>query len=118
MAFSGKERVVRLSSIEMEGEISPDKDLLASEISVTLPETGSQRTPKNLHGDSDSFQESKMFKGSLSLFLKLRRAWVSTVRGKEGGKRLKNKIEKRERNWRERSGGLAILELLRGIMVI
>lgn len=110
MLFSGKERLVRLSSIEMEGEISPLRDLLASKISVTLPETGSQVTPKNLHGDSEAFQESKTFKGSLSLLLMSRRARVSTGRDKEGGKRVENRIEKIRKR---RNGCLAIVEFCR-----
>lgn len=105
--------VLRFPSVEMEGEISPDRDLFASEISVTLPETGSQLTPKNSHGDSDSFQESNTFKGSFSMFLKSRRAWVSMVSDKEGGKTTKNKIETRERDRREKKSGCsAIVEFL------
>lgn len=59
MKFDGSTRELRLCSTEMEGEITPESDLLSREISVTLPVFGSQEIPAKLHGDSESFQESK-----------------------------------------------------------
>jgi hypothetical protein len=71
----------------MDGEITPDRDLLSSEISVTLLDTMSHLMPKNSQGESESFHDCKKLRGSLSWFLKLRRASVSTVRGVQGGKK-------------------------------
>lgn len=70
----------------MEGEISPESDLLSRDISVTFPET--QVIPEKSQGEEDSvsFHESRKFKGSLSCLFNSRRASVSTVKGIHGGK--------------------------------
>lgn len=111
MKLEGNQRVVKLRSAEMDGEIFPERDLLSSEISVTSPDTGSHEIPEKLHGDSDFFQESKTFNGSLSCFLNSSKACVSTFKPKESGKSEKKRKERNGRNWRERKQFLAIGEI-------
>lgn len=53
----------------MDGEMTPDRDLLSSEISTTFPDTESHLMPENSQGESESFQEWKTLKGSLNWLL-------------------------------------------------
>lgn len=86
MWLKGSESVVRLLRMPMDGEISPESDLLSRDIAVTFPE--SQVIPEKSQGEEDSvsFHESRKFKGSLSCLFNSRRASVSTGRGIHGGK--------------------------------
>lgn len=90
MAFDGRDRVSRRRRAEMEGDISPEREALSREIPVTRPETGSQETPRNRHGDSVSCQESRRFSGSWRWDLNSRSARVSIRRGWDGGKVQQN----------------------------
>ena len=104
------ESVVRLSRTPMEGESSPESDLLSRDISVTFPE--SQVIPENSHAEEDSvsFHDSRKFKGSLSCLLNSRRASVSTVKGIHGGKSKEmNNVVKSGSKWKERTSIWAIV---------
>lgn len=110
--FEGSTRCVRLRSADSDEEISPDRDWLSSEILFTSPVIGSHETPKNLQGESESFQESKRCKGSLSCFLNWRRASTSTE-DREGDKRVEKK-QQQSKKWRKESGCLAIGKIKEG----
>lgn len=67
---------MRLLRREIDGEISPERLLLGSEIPVTSPEVESQVTPRNLHGELDSFHVSRKFAGSSRVLFKCSSAWA------------------------------------------
>lgn len=82
----------------MVGEISPESDWFTREILVTWPDIGSQEIPGKLQGDSLRSQLCNVFKGSFNCILNWRRAWVSTIKAVEGGKReSQQKVVKRGR---------------------
>lgn len=86
--FVGRESVVKLLSLEMEGEIRPERDMFSREISRTFPVVGSQVTPRNLQGDpGPGFHDSKALLGSLRRLLNSSSASVSTAEAVISGRK-------------------------------
>lgn len=78
MKFEGRESEVKLPSLEMVGEIRPERDKFSKDTSRTFSIVKSQVTPRNPQGDpGPGFHDSRAFKGSSRRLLNSSSASVS-----------------------------------------
>lgn len=59
MAFPQSSKVVKLGKRDIDGDISPDKEIFGREMPITWPESMSQWMPVNSQEDRSSLQLSR-----------------------------------------------------------